>query len=310
MQTTSVDLYEVLKVTSSASEEEIKSSYRSLVLLLHPDKNPGRDTTKEFQILMEAYSILKDPIKRREYDLQRMRSSNPVPINLNTPGSRVSVDPTLFNSLFEDPFFREHEQFFRSFFGHTSTFAPPTPQHFHPHPHAHPFPPHYNPRHSFHAGHTSNPFAQPPTFGQPPVFGQQPPTFGQQAPTFGQQQTPFGQQPPTFGQQAPAFGQQQSPFGQQPPAFGQQHPGMPGMQPVHPFAFHMEAMRRQEQVMQQFMGMSGFNPFGGFATPEEVHQVGSRRSRGLEPEMTMGMGMGSAPKRASTGFTAAFFDGK
>jgi len=252
-----MDYYEVLKVSFSATEEEIKQSYRSLVLLLHPDKNPGRDTTKEFQMLMEAYTILKDPIKRREYDFQRSRtSSGPVPINVNT-GSRASVDPMFFSSLFEDPFFREHESFFRSFFNHTSTFSPattpqpppPTQQH-HPHPPFHPQA-HYNPRHSFHAGF------HPPSMGMPMGMGM----------------------------------------------------GMPGMQSVpppglHPFAFHMEAMRRHEQMMQQFMGMSAFNPFGVYAAPEELQSVGSRRTRGSQEQETMMNPMGSAPKRASTGFTS------
>lgn len=60
--------YSILGINPSATEEEIKSSYRKLARKHHPDR--GGDTSK-FQEIQEAYSVLGDPKKRREYDNPR-----------------------------------------------------------------------------------------------------------------------------------------------------------------------------------------------------------------------------------------------
>jgi len=67
------DFYQILGVSSDASEAEIKSAYRKLSLELHPDKNKssGKDTTEQFQKIGEAYDTLKDPQKRQMYDMQK-----------------------------------------------------------------------------------------------------------------------------------------------------------------------------------------------------------------------------------------------
>ena len=67
------DFYQILGVSSDASEAEIKSAYRKLSLELHPDKNKasGKDTTEQFQKIGEAYETLKDPQKRQMYDMQK-----------------------------------------------------------------------------------------------------------------------------------------------------------------------------------------------------------------------------------------------
>ena len=58
--------YDILGVPSSASEEEIKKAFRKLALEHHPDKNNGDDT--RFKEINEAYQVLSDPDKRKEYD--------------------------------------------------------------------------------------------------------------------------------------------------------------------------------------------------------------------------------------------------
>ena len=63
------DPYQALGVDKKASDEEIKRAYRKLAREYHPDKNPG-DTAAEdrFKEIQEAYSILSDADKRRQYD--------------------------------------------------------------------------------------------------------------------------------------------------------------------------------------------------------------------------------------------------
>jgi len=64
------DYYEILEVTKTASDDEIKRSYRKLALRWHPDKNKENkeEAQKRFQEISEAYSTLSDKKKRRLYD--------------------------------------------------------------------------------------------------------------------------------------------------------------------------------------------------------------------------------------------------
>src|SRR5690606_2184895 len=66
----SIDLYKLLGVDRRATQEEIKTAYKKLALRYHPDKNPGVTEAHDlFQEINEAYRILSDPKKRKEYDL-------------------------------------------------------------------------------------------------------------------------------------------------------------------------------------------------------------------------------------------------
>ena len=61
--------YDALGVDKKASDEEIKKAYRKLARQYHPDKNPGDAAAEErFKEIQEAYGILSDPKRRREYD--------------------------------------------------------------------------------------------------------------------------------------------------------------------------------------------------------------------------------------------------
>ncbi|HWS17439.1 MAG TPA: molecular chaperone DnaJ [Candidatus Elarobacter sp.] len=63
------DYYEILSVTRTATEQEIKSSYRKLAMQYHPDRNPGNAEAEEkFKECTEAYSVLMDSDKRARYD--------------------------------------------------------------------------------------------------------------------------------------------------------------------------------------------------------------------------------------------------
>lgn len=63
------DYYEVLGVSKTATDEEIKKAYRKLALKYHPDYNPGDKTAEEkFKEINEAHEVLSDPDKRKRYD--------------------------------------------------------------------------------------------------------------------------------------------------------------------------------------------------------------------------------------------------
>lgn len=63
------DYYEVLGVSKTASDSEIKSAYRKLAKKYHPDMNPGdKEAEAKFKEASEAYAILSDADKRRQYD--------------------------------------------------------------------------------------------------------------------------------------------------------------------------------------------------------------------------------------------------
>lgn len=63
------DYYEILGISREASEEEIKKAYRQMAMKYHPDRNPGDTGAEEkFKEATEAYEVLKDINKRRQYD--------------------------------------------------------------------------------------------------------------------------------------------------------------------------------------------------------------------------------------------------
>lgn len=70
------DYYETLEVSPNASKEVIKRAYRTLLEKYHPDKHPetrkawAEEMTKQ---LNEAFSVLSDEAKRKEYDDERRR---------------------------------------------------------------------------------------------------------------------------------------------------------------------------------------------------------------------------------------------
>ena len=101
------DYYEILGVTRTASEQEIKSSYRKLAMQHHPDRNPGDAGAEEkFKECTEAYAVLSDSEKRQRYDQFGHAGVN------GGSGGFGGFDPTQFTD-FSDVF----GDLFSDFFG-------------------------------------------------------------------------------------------------------------------------------------------------------------------------------------------------
>ncbi len=63
------DFYKILGVQKNASQDQIKQAYRDLALKFHPDRNKEKGSEETFKKINEAYAVLGDPEKRRQYDM-------------------------------------------------------------------------------------------------------------------------------------------------------------------------------------------------------------------------------------------------
>ena len=94
------DYYEILSVTRTATEQEIKSSYRKLAMQYHPDRNPGNAAAEEkFKECTEAYSVLMDAEKRARYDQYGHAA-----VNGGGGGGFDAANFSGFNDIFGDIF--------------------------------------------------------------------------------------------------------------------------------------------------------------------------------------------------------------
>ncbi len=94
------EYYAILGVSQDATEEELRRAYRRLALAHHPDKNPGDPRAGErFKEISEAYAVLMDQDKRRQYDA--FRQSQPGS-GAAAGGFRYSQEE-IFRDLFSNP---------------------------------------------------------------------------------------------------------------------------------------------------------------------------------------------------------------
>jgi len=71
-----LDYYDALGISRNASQKEIKRAFRKLAFKYHPDRSKLPDAEKKFKEASEAYAILSDPAKRRQYDASGFEGIN------------------------------------------------------------------------------------------------------------------------------------------------------------------------------------------------------------------------------------------
>ncbi|CAH8362464.1 unnamed protein product [Eruca vesicaria subsp. sativa] len=95
LRTATASLYEILEVPHGATSQDIKSAYRRLARICHPDvagtdrTNSSSSSADEFMKIHAAYCTLSDPEKRSVYDRRMLRRSRPLTVGTSGMGSYV-----------------------------------------------------------------------------------------------------------------------------------------------------------------------------------------------------------------------------
>lgn len=114
-----VDFYQILGVTTNAEDFVIRAAYKALVQRYHPDKyrGPKEEALEKMHLINEAYEVLSNPVKRREYDVYQQETISPQ--DHRQPHSEVNFEierdwsiaveyyPELFDIVFRLSYFSE-----------------------------------------------------------------------------------------------------------------------------------------------------------------------------------------------------------
>ncbi|XP_076141393.1 dnaJ homolog subfamily B member 12a [Alosa pseudoharengus] len=93
--------YEILGVSKDASEDDLKKAYRKLALKFHPDKNHAPGATEAFKAIGNAYGVLSNTEKRKQYDLYGEEKVHPSRHGHSHRGFEADISPEdLFNMFF------------------------------------------------------------------------------------------------------------------------------------------------------------------------------------------------------------------
>ena len=108
----STDYYQILGVSKDASVADLKKAYRDLAVKYHPDKNSGsKEAEEKFKEINAAYDVLKDPVKRQNYDIYG--TVDPQQQGFRT--YRSADHNSIFDHIFEDV--GGFDAFFKNFTG-------------------------------------------------------------------------------------------------------------------------------------------------------------------------------------------------
>jgi purine-binding chemotaxis protein CheW len=117
------DYYQILEVAPWANQTAIETAYRHLALLYHPDLNYQQDSHLKMQLVNEAYSVLRHPLRREKYDrdrgLHHLPPRQPEPWATNSQRYRPP-SPPIDEQRYGDPLPQTQEQVLLFFLDHTS----------------------------------------------------------------------------------------------------------------------------------------------------------------------------------------------
>ena len=84
--------YEVLQITPTATFDQVHKAYRVLAMKYHPDRNSTPGAGPAMAAINEAYAVLSDPSRRRDYDRERVQAE---PFDIGGPILRAAYDTLL-----------------------------------------------------------------------------------------------------------------------------------------------------------------------------------------------------------------------
>ncbi len=117
------DYYQILGLDKDTDQKQIKEAYRKLAFKYHPDRNKERSESDEkMKLVNEAYAVLSDPEKKREYDMLRQQFGSSAYSRFRKNYSEQDIfSGSDINQIFEEMAkafgFRHYDEIFREFYG-------------------------------------------------------------------------------------------------------------------------------------------------------------------------------------------------
>ena len=90
------DYYDILGISTDATDADVKKAYRTLSLKYHPDRNPSEEAKEKIQKINEAYETLGDPAMRKQYDTEDAVNEN---LNFGNADQFTDIN-NIFNMMF------------------------------------------------------------------------------------------------------------------------------------------------------------------------------------------------------------------